>query len=114
MASEEIQENNESTESAEDILKEEVKRYLDITWSDEDTNKSVDEYISTAKQYLNETTGSEIDFDEDLTARSLLKDHCRYQRNRDIEFFENNFLKSLTALRFKYAIKEEKNETEDE
>lgn len=111
MASEE---NNESIEqNADAILKDEVKRYLDITWTDADTEKNVDEYIATAKGYLNETTGADIDFDEDLTARSLLKDHCRYQRNRDIEFFENNFLKSLTALRFKYAIKDSE-ETEEE
>lgn len=95
------------------VLKDEVKRHLDITWTDADTEKDVNEYIATAKQYLNETTGADINFDEDLTARSLLKDHCRYQRNKDIEFFETNFLKSLTALRYKYAIKDNE-ETEDE
>lgn len=89
-----------------DKLKDEVKRHLDITWTDEDTEKDVDEYIETAKQYLNETTGSNIDFETDIAARELLKNHCRYQKNKDIEFFEDNFAKKLNTLRFKYAIKD--------
>ncbi len=87
-------------------LKDEVKRYLDITWADEDTEKDVDEYIEEAKQYLNDTTGSNINFEEDRSARELLKNYCRYQKNKDIEFFEDNFAKKLHALRFKYAIKD--------
>ena len=111
MASEE---KNESIEpNADAILKDEVKRYLDITWTDEETEKNVDDYIRSAKQYLNETTGTNINYEEDIKARDLLKDHCRYQRNKCIEFFGTNFLSDLTTLRFKYAIKDSK-ETEEE
>lgn len=92
----------------ENILKEEVKRYLDITWTDADTEKDVDEYITEAKQYLNETTGSTIDYDKDITARGLLKDYCRYKRNKNIEFFSHNFQTALYNLRFKYAVSDMK------
>lgn len=87
-------------------LVDEVKRNLDITWNDNDTDKNVNEYIRNAKQYLNDTTGSVINFEEDINARELLINHCRYQKNKDIEFFEENFKKPLYRLRFKYAIKE--------
>lgn len=93
-------------QTSEELLIDEVKRYLDITWNDEDTEKNVKEYIKYAKQCLNEDVGTDIDYDTDLKARKLLLNHCRYQKNKDDEFFEENFSKDINNLRFKYAVKD--------
>lgn len=94
------------TKKSEELLINEVKRHLDITWNDEDTEENVKEYIKYAKQCLNEAVGTDIDYDTDLNARKLLLNHCRYQKNKDDEFFEENFSKSINNLRFKYAVKD--------
>lgn len=99
-----MEDNNEDV--LEVALQEEVKRYLDITWNDNETNKSVKEYISRAKQDLSELISPDIDYEEDITARGLLKDHCRYERNKELEYFEHNFLSTIQRLQLIYACKE--------
>ncbi len=97
-----MEQGEEKKETLE--LEEEVKRFLDITWDDEDTKKSINEYIKYAKQDLSNLVGTEeIDFEKDILARELLLNHCRYQRNKDIEFFEDNFLKKIRRLQLNYA-----------
>lgn len=87
-------------------LIDEVKRYLKITWDDEDTD--VSEYIEQAKQYIDETISPNIDFSKDKIAKGLLKDYCRYLRNNSMEYFESNFVQIIQKLQIKYASKEVK------
>ena len=97
-------------EDIQDLL-EKVKKYIHITWNDEDD--SIKELIEEAKQYLNEKTGTAIKYKEDLVALGFLKDYCRYTRNYSKEYFEQNFLNELQNLQLKYAINE-KVENSDE
>lgn len=80
----------------------EVKDYLHITWGEED--ETINNIILEAKQYLDEKTGTAIDYDKDLIAKGLLKDYCRYARNYSKEYFEKNFLNEIQNIQFKYAI----------
>ena len=82
---------------------EEVKKYLAITWNEEVTNTNVQNSIEEGKNYLEEITGSSINFDEDKSARGLLKDYCRYVRNYSLEYFEENFRSQIIRLQLKYA-----------
>lgn len=81
-------------------LLESVKQYLAITWSEEDSN--IINLINEGKDYLKDTIGSYIDFN-DNSVISLLKDYCRYVRNYSKEYFETNFLKDIIKLQIKYA-----------
>lgn len=85
----------------EKLLKE-VKDYINVTWEEE--NEKIEEIILEGKQYLNEKTGTAIDYDKDLIAKGLLKDYCRYVRNYSKEYFEKNFLNEIQNIQFKYAI----------
>lgn len=91
-------------------LLKEVKSHLRITWNDED--EDIIELINEAKQHLSEKTGAEIGYLNDLTARRLLKEYCRYVRNYSKEYFEQNFLDDILSLQLKYATKDY--ETSDE
>ena len=89
-----------------DVLLDEVKRHLAITWDDDDTNQTIQDYIKDAKTFLNENSGEEIDYTKDLDAKRLLKEYCRYARNYSIESFTNNFLSDIVRLQIKYATSE--------
>lgn len=94
-----------------DKLLEDVKYYLHITWNDED--EDINSIVLEAKQYLSEKVGTVIDYDKDLTAKGLLKDYCRYVRNYSKEFFEKNFLNEIQNLQLKYAIEDNKGDSNE-
>lgn len=94
-----------------DKLLKEVKGYLHVTWKDE--NKDINKIILEAKQYLLEKTGTDINYDEDLVAKGLLKDYCRYVRNYSKEYFEKNFLNEIQNLQLKYAIEDNKGDSDE-
>ena len=87
-------------------LVKEVKDYLKITWDDEITNSNINNFISQGIMFINNLTGTTIDYEKDLDARSLLKDYCRYAREYSLEYFEDNYQKTILRLQIKYAIKE--------
>ena len=82
----------------------ELKRYLRITWEDEDTEAYVDGILQRAKAKLNRYAGTEIDFDANADERQLLLDCCRYIYNHAAEHFEEDFSGELIALRNRYAV----------
>ena len=86
-----------------------VKDYLKITWDDEDNN--LQGIISRGKNYLQDLTGTELDFEVEGQPKSLLLDYCRYAYNNALEYFEENFYKEITRLQLQEAVKE--NATEE-
>ncbi len=82
-------------------LFKEVKSYLSITWNEED--EDIHKLIAEAKQHLSKKIGAEINYSEDLSARRLLKEYCRYVRNYSKEYFEQNFIDDIVFLQLKYA-----------
>lgn len=90
----------------DDLLKE-VKDYLKITWNDEVTNSNITKFILQGIETINGLVGVDIDYDKDLESRSLLKDYCRYARHYSLEYFEDNFQKTILRLQINYAVKEQ-------
>lgn len=89
------------------MLKE-LKDYLKITWDNEDSY--LQNIISRGKEYLKDLTGTEIDFDNEGPAKSLLLDYCRYYYNSAIEYFEENFQRQIVRLQFTEAIRVKKDD----
>lgn len=91
---------------------EELKDYLKITWINEDAY--LQNIISRGREYLNDLTGTEIDFEGESQANSLLLDYCRYYYNNSVEYFEDNFQKQIVRLQYKEAIRVSKDVVSDE
>lgn len=94
-------------------LVEELKSYLQITWSEED--KDLEDMIQGGKDYLADIAGMEIDFDKDSISKQLLKDYCRYVYNHSLELFEVNFKRELFKLSIRKGVEafEKANRTTD-
>jgi hypothetical protein len=83
---------------------QEVKEYLKITWDDEDSY--IQGIINRGKDYLNNLTGTELDFEVEGQPKALLLDYCRYAYNNALEYFEENFHRELRRLIIQEAVKE--------
>lgn len=84
---------------------DELKIYLDITWSDDNTDKKIEGVLTRAISTLQSYAGYEIDFGSELNEKQLLFDCCRYIYNNALEDFKTNFHSELIGLRAKYQIK---------
>ena len=85
-------------------LLQEVKEYLKITWDDEDS--TLTRMIERGKNYLEDLTGTKLNFEEEGQPKSLLLDYCRYAYNNALEYFEENFAKEILRLQLKEAVKD--------
>ena len=83
---------------------QDLKDYLKITWDDEDAY--LQNVISRGKEYLQDLTGTELDFEGEGQSKNLLLDYCRYYYNNAIEYYEESFKQELLRLQLKEAIKE--------
>lgn len=81
----------------------ELKDYLKITWDNEDAY--LEKIVERGKEYLSDLTRTDIDFEVEGQAKSLLLDYCRYYYNNAIEYFEDNFQKQIIRLQYKEAIR---------
>jgi hypothetical protein len=93
------------TETQISSLGEELKDYLQITWSDASTDKKVLGFIKDGEAYLNEIAGTEINYVTDLKAKQLLKDYGRYVYNHSLELFEINFKRELLKLSIREGVR---------
>lgn len=84
-------------------LFEEIKRSLNITWSDEITDENVKNYIKDGIEFLQNDVKNSIDFTKDTEAKKLLKTYCRYARNNSEEYFVDNNLSEILKLEVRYA-----------
>lgn len=91
---------------------QEVKEYLKITWGDEDSY--IQGIINRGKDYLKQLTGTELDFEKEGLAKSLLLDYCRYYYNNAVEYFEENFQGQIVRLQLMEAVKVTEEVVEDE
>lgn len=82
---------------------EEVKRDLQITWTDDDTDENLMNYIGDGIEVLENDVGTSIDFKEDKMARGLLRTYVRYAWNKSEEFFIENNIERILKLEVKYG-----------
>lgn len=83
---------------------QEVKEYLKITWDDEDNY--IQGIFNRGKDYLNNLTGTELNFEVEGQPKALLLDYCRYTYNNALEYYESNFHKEIVRLQLQEAVKE--------
>ena len=84
-------------------LLDEVKAYIRVTWKEDDY--LINNLIEEGKAELNELFGVEIDYENNQTEKSLLKDYVRYAYNGQAEWFHINFRKRILRLQLKHGIK---------
>lgn len=101
---------NSSTENpivTDNEFLEEIKRDLQITWTDTDTDEIIKKYIKEGVEVLQNDVDPSltkiIDFNEDNEARGLLSTYIRYAWNKSEEFFIDNNLERILKLEVRYG-----------
>lgn len=84
-------------------LLEEVRNYpgIDVTWEDEQVNVQLTTLIKMGMAYLNDKAGTELDYTDNLAARQLLMEYCKYARNGILDEFTIRLTPFLADLREK-------------
>ncbi len=90
----------------------ELKDYLKITWDNEDAY--LQNIINRGQEYLKDLTVTDLDFEKEGLAKSLLLDYCRYYYNNAVEYFEENFQRQIVRLQLMEAVKVTEEVVEDE
>jgi hypothetical protein len=83
-----------------------VKSHLQITWSDEETDKRVGLYIAAGIAYLNDKYGGEADYTVAGYPRTLLLEYCRYFRDAALDVYEQNYLSLILAMQHQKEVKD--------
>lgn len=83
-----------------------VKNYLDISWTDTNTDNKLLGIIARGMKYLDKTAGAELDYSIEDKPKELLLDYCRYARSNALEQFQNNFLSELLTLQMYQEVAE--------
>lgn len=89
-------------------LIEQVKRKLNITWEDEETNERVNDIITSAIPDMIHILGipdEDYDFSEVGLENTLFLAYCLYEWNHSLEEFEDNYAKKLATAKAKWAVK---------
>lgn len=73
-------------------LLEDVKNYINVTWSDYATDKKVCGLIASGSAYLDLKIGGSPDYEADGMPRTLLLEWVRYAWSEALDVFEANFL----------------------
>ena len=82
---------------------QEVKRHLNITWNDDETDNKIKDYIKQGVEVLQSDVKTSIDFENDDIARGLLKTFCRYAWNNSEEYFIENNIHYILKLEVRYG-----------
>ena len=87
-------------------LTEQVKRKLNITWSDEDTDARVDDLVSSAQVTLRHKLGlpDEFDFSTAGLENVLFLAWCLYEWNHAANEFDANYLGDILQVRQKHEV----------
>jgi hypothetical protein len=91
-----------------EILLAQVKRKLNITWDDDDTNKRIEEIIDSAIPTLKHKLGifeSDFDFSDSGMENILFKNYCLYEWNHCVNEFDSNYSNEIAQIRAKWEVK---------
>lgn len=75
-----------------------VKSYLQITWTDTDTDNRLTLLIQAAAAYLDSKLGEPGDYTVPGYPRTLLLEYVRYARDGASDVFENNYRAMILAM----------------
>lgn len=79
-------------------LLQDVKTYLQITWSDEQTDARLAAMIDGSVAYLDDKLGAAGDYTVPGYPRDLLFERVRYYRDGALDVFENNYGAMILAM----------------
>lgn len=69
-----------------------VRDYLQITWTDEATDRRLTDMIQASAAYLDGVTATQNDYTAPGNLRTLLMERVRYQYNGALDAWLNNYL----------------------
>lgn len=101
-------------ENNNDLI-EQVKRKLNITWDDDDTNARINEIIESAIPDLKHKLGivdDNFDFSKPGAENTLFKAYCLYEWNHVIDEFDDNYANTIAQLQAKHQVANYKKEIE--
>ena len=75
-----------------------IKDYLEITWSDDVTDRNVTSLIRQGMFFINDKLGTVGDYLSDGYPRTLLYEYVRYARDRALDVFEINYKSMILAM----------------
>lgn len=84
-----------------------VKRKLNITWDDADTDERLEEIISSAIPTLRHKLGitdNDFDFAVAGAERTLFLAYCLYEWNHSTNEFDTNYAGEIAQIRAKYDV----------
>lgn len=81
------------------ITLDDVKRELNITWSDPETDEDVHAKWKRAEKIIERAAGRKIDFATDAYAQQILFDCCRYLQSDAFAQFRIDYAEELLSLR---------------
>lgn len=81
-----------------DGLLSDVKNYLNITWTDEATDKKISGLIASGIFYIDDKAGTAQDYTQVGYGRTLLFEYVRYARDEALDMFENNYRSFILAM----------------
>lgn len=82
-----------------------VKNYLDVTWTDIETDKKISGIVSRGIKYIDRVAGSALDYSIEDNPRALLFDYCRYGWSNSLDEFSTNYLPEILALEISESVK---------
>ena len=88
-------------------LTAQVKRKLNITWNDEDTNNRIADIIQSAIPTLKHKLGivdPDFDFSEYGDENILFTAYCLYEFNHCANEFDDNYSNMIAQVRAKYEV----------
>lgn len=83
-------------------LLEEVKSFLNFTWTDYSREERIKSYIISSIEYLKEVAGTDIDLKTDYLSRDLLFNRVLYMDSQALDDFAKNYNSYLLELKLKY------------
>ena len=87
-----------------DYLTLEVKRKINVTWDDEETNQAIDSMVEDAIITLNEKLGANIDYSKPGMERNLFKNYCLYAWKDCLDDFDKKYINEIYQIRAKYEV----------
>jgi len=86
-------------------LLEPVRNYLDVTWTDTETDVKLTGIIGRGMARLDNLAGVTLDYSIEDLPRALLMDYCFYARANALDEFEINYLPMLLSLQQREEVK---------
>ena len=86
-------------------LLESVRNYLDITWTDVESDVKLTGIIGRGMARLENLAGVPLDYSIEDLPKALLMDYCFYARSNALDEFEKNYLPMLLSLQQREEVK---------